>query len=674
MKRTRKNYLFLIIALGLISMGINASGDASGDTAKVKEDITEVEEAEEIEEYIKDIIKDFSQFEGFFETYQDPETSDIYFVINKDQLNKEFIYFAHVINGVVASRRNKGSYLDNGVFVIEKHFDTLRLSRLNTSFSLNKDTALAKSEGANISDSVLTSLPIKATNEEETKFLVDVTSLFLSEELTVIKPISRPNDDDSFRWGKVSTTKSKINRILNYPENTDIEVELVIENPPSRDYEEEDAADPRNVSIKIRYSFIGMPDNNFEPRIADQSIGYFSEKITDLSSDDATPYIDLIHKWDLQKKNPDLEVSEPIKPITFWLENTTPIKFRGYITKGLLAWNDAFLRAGIKNAIEVKIQPDDAKWDAGDIRYNVLRWTSSPNAPFGGYGPSFVNPRTGEIIGADIMLEWVYATNRLTIEDIFNGSHESSKCSIASLMQEGNIMGYLTAVDKEDPKILEQSIIRLTLHEVGHTLGLNHNFKASFLHDSKNIHNQELTQEVGLTSSVMEYPAVNLAPKGIDQGDYYDTRTGPYDLWAIEFGYKPKLSSKERALLLNKSNLPEYMFANDSEDMRSPGRGIDPRAMTNDLTNEPIIYAEQRIELVNDTLLKLPNILANKANSWEEYRNAHKILLRETKRSLDIAARYIGGVYVNRSTPSQKSNQLPYVPVPLEKQRKAMKN
>ena len=90
-----------------------------------------------------------------------------------------------------------------------------------------------------------------------------------------------------------------------------------------------------------------------------------------------------------------------------------------------MAWNEAFLRAGIKNAIEVKIQPDDAKWDAGDIRYNVLRWTSSPNAPFGGYGPSFVNPRTGEIIGADIMLEWVYATNRLTIEDIFSSSHGS---------------------------------------------------------------------------------------------------------------------------------------------------------------------------------------------------------------------------------------------------------
>ena len=107
-----------------------------------------------------------------------------------------------------------------------------------------------------------------------------------------------------FRWGQISNAKSKIERILNYPENTDFEVELVIESAPSFNYEEEDAADPRNISIKMRYSFIGMPQNNFEPRIADQSIGYFSEKITDLSTDDATPYVDLIHKWDLQKKNP----------------------------------------------------------------------------------------------------------------------------------------------------------------------------------------------------------------------------------------------------------------------------------------------------------------------------------------------------------------------------------
>ena len=661
-----KIFFSLIIVTLTISMGVRAADEVTA--------IDESKEKEEEKEYIKDITKEFSKYEGFFEAYQDTETSSIYLVVDEEQLNKEFIYFAHVVDGVVASRRNRGSYLDNGIFKIEKYFDTLRLSRINTAFSLDERTALSRSSGANISDSVLASLPIKASNEDENRYLVDVTSLFLSEELTPIKPIPSPfADEESFRWGQISPTKSKIERIINYPKNTDIEVELVIESQPSFNYEEEDAADPRNISIKMRYSFIGMPKNNFEPRMADQSIGYFSEKITDLSTDDATPYLDLIHKWDLQKKDPELAISEPIKPILFWLENTTPLKFRDYITEGLLAWNEAFLKAGIKNAIEVKIQPDDADWDAGDIRYNVLRWTSSPNAPFGGYGPSFVNPRTGEIIGADIMLEWVYATNRLTINDIFNSSHGSTDCSIGSLMQEANMMSYLTSLDEDDPEILKQSIIRLTLHEVGHTLGLNHNFKASFLHNSKDVHNKELTQKVGLTGSVMEYPAVNIAPLGVEQGDYYDTRTGPYDLWAIEFGYTPQLTAEERTALLSKSKLHEHMFANDSEDMRSPGKGIDPRAMINDLSSEPIIYAEQRIKLVNDTISKLPSLLSGKASSWEEYRNAYKILLRETSRSLDTVSRYIGGVYVNRSTPAQGSDQLPYEPVPALKQKEAMR-
>ena len=661
-----KIFFSLIIVTLTVSMGVRAADEVTA--------IDESKEKEEEKEYIKDITKEFSKYEGFFEAYQDTETSSIYLVVDEEQLNKEFIYFAHVVDGVVASRRNRGSYLDNGIFKIEKYFDTLRLSRINTAFSLDERTALSRSSGANISDSVLASLPIKASNEDENRYLVDVTSLFLSEELTPIKPIPSPfADEESFRWGQISPTKSKIERIINYPKNTDIEVELVIESQPSFNYEEEDAADPRNISIKMRYSFIGMPKNNFEPRMADQSIGYFSEKITDLSTDDATPYLDLIHKWDLQKKDPELAISEPIKPILFWLENTTPLKFRDYITEGLLAWNEAFLKAGIKNAIEVKIQPDDADWDAGDIRYNVLRWTSSPNAPFGGYGPSFVNPRTGEIIGADIMLEWVYATNRLTINDIFNSSHGSTDCSIGSIMQEANMMSYLTSLDEDDPEILKQSIIRLTLHEVGHTLGLNHNFKASFLHNSKDVHNKKLTQKVGLTGSVMEYPAVNIAPLGVEQGDYYDTRTGPYDLWAIEFGYTPQLTAEERTALLSKSKLHEHMFANDSEDMRSPGKGIDPRAMINDLSSEPIIYAEQRIKLVNDTISKLPSLLSGKASSWEEYRNAYKILLRETSRSLDTVSRYIGGVYVNRSTPAQGSDQLPYEPVPALKQKEAMR-
>ena len=209
-----------------------------------------------------------------------------------------------------------------------------------------------------------------------------------------------------------------------------------------------------------------MPDNNFEPRIEDQAIGYFSDRVTDLSSKDVTPYMDLISKWDLQKKYPEKEMSEPIKPIVFWIENTTPTELREYIKRGVLAWNIAFEEAGFKNALEVKIQPDDAEWDAGDIRYNVLRWTSSsPNPLSEDMVQDLPTQELGEIIGADIMLEWVYLTNRLYVDGIFNSNHEQD-CSAGSMIQEG--MLFANSLNVNDPKIVEESIIRLTLHEVGH--------------------------------------------------------------------------------------------------------------------------------------------------------------------------------------------------------------
>ena len=628
------------------------------------------EEKEEV--YIEEMVEEFEELKGFFVSYRDPKTNDIYLKIKKDQLDEEFIYFSHVVNGVVAARRNKGSYLDNGVFRIEKDIENLRFIRVLTSYAFDEGTPLAKSKGTNMSDSTFKVLPIAGKNEDEDEFLVNISSLLLSEDLTIIKPISSDDDYHSsrFNWGQVSPTKSRVLGVYNYEKNTDFEVEHVIESAPSYKYDGEDVADPRNVSIQVRYSFIEMPDNNFEPRIEDQSIGYFSDRVTNLSSKDVTPYMDLIGKWDLQKKDPGKELSEPIKPIVFWIENTTPLELRDYIKEGVLAWNSAFEEAGFKNAIQVKVQPDDADWDAGDIRYNVLRWTSSPNPPFGGYGPSFTNPRTGEIIGADIMLEWVYLTNRLNVDGIFNGSQTGNECFSASMIQEG--MMFADSLNINDPKIIEQSIIRLTLHEVGHTLGLNHNFKGSFLHNTEDVHKPEITSKVGVTASVMEYPAINLAPLGYEQGDYYDIVPGPYDKWAIKFGYTPNLTEEERKEILSESNKPEHMFANDSEDMRSAGYGIDPRAMINDLTNDPITYSVQRIELVNHAQKELPNKFANKAESWEEYRNAHKIILREHQRALEVVSRYIGGVYVERSNPQDQNRKEPYTPTPSEEQRRAM--
>src|SRR5687768_10798362 len=152
------------------------------------------------------------------------------------------------------------------------------------------------------------------------------------------------------------------------------------------------------------------------------------------------------------KKDPTAAVSEPVTPITWWIENTTPHELREPIRQAVLEWNKPFEAAGFRNAVVVNVQPDDADWDAGDIRYNVLRWTSSPNPPFGGYGPSFINPRTGEILGADVMLEYVFITNRLRQERLFN---------VAGLF----------AIDAEDTG--ETRAINTLICSAGHYLHLN---------------------------------------------------------------------------------------------------------------------------------------------------------------------------------------------------------
>ena len=662
----RKTYTLFLILFG-ISWQITFAEEISKD---VKGESSEGDEKEEI--YIEELTEDYERIDGFLTLFRDNETNKIFLKINENQLGKEFIYFAHALNGLTSTGKFTGGYVDNGIFKIEKDFENLRFIRVLTNYSFDEESPLNKSKGSNVSDSTFHVASIMGKNIDESEFLIDITNLLISEDLTPIKPISSPDDyhSSTFGWGMVSPLKSRVTKLYNYEKNTDFEVEYVIESLPSYEYDAEDTADVRNVNIKMRYSFIEIPKNDFQPRLVNQSVGYFSDRITDLTSKDATPYGDLISKWNLKKKYPSKKISEPEEPITFWIENTTPIELREYIKEGVLAWNMAFLEAGFKDAIVVKIQPDDATWDAGDIRYNVLRWTSSPQPMFGGYGPRFTNPRTGQIIGADIMLEWVYLTNRLTIDDIFSKHENHEMCYSAAFKQEDMMLANIAVLDEE--KIIEQSIKSLALHEVGHTLGLNHNFKASFLHNNDDIHNPEITSKVGITSSVMEYAPINLAPLGKEQGDYYDVVPGPYDIWAIRYGYTPNLDQEQLNNIIKESIKPELMFANDSESMGYPGYGVDPRAMTNDLSNDPIQYSINRINLLNHVQENLPEKLKNNVNSWEEYRNAHAVLMRSYDRALNIISRYVGGIYVERSNPQNKSTKDPYTPVPYSYQKKAM--
>lgn len=654
---------------------------------KQKEDVEQVASTTPKKNHgkkIADETKNAKVIEGLFTLYQDTTSGSLKMLIKEDQLNKDFIHFYYIENGVVEANAFRGQFKESIIFRIEKYYDHLEFVQQNTSYYFDEDNALSHASDANISRAILHNEKILAGNAEE-GYLIDADALFLRETMGTVEPRT-----SKFKLGGLSRDKTKYLAVHNYPENIDLLVEYVYESSSPRNQGTAAVTDARNVSLQVQHSFIAVPDNDFQPRYDDPRVGFFSTQVTDLTSLSATPYRDMIHRWDLRKKDPKAAISEPVKPIVFWIGNTTPLELREVIKKAGTTWNLAFEKAGFKNAIQIRQQPDDANWTAGDIRYNVIRWTSSPTPPFGGYGPSFVNPRTGQILGADIMLEYASLGRNIQNQQVFSAAGlemymnevtaedamHSQYCTASLQAGASNFFGAaaiqaLSESEAEKAQMSEEFLYYLILHELGHTFGLSHNMKSSQLHNTKNINNVALTSEVGLIGSVMDYPEINFALHREEQGQYWPTRPGPYDLWAIEFGYKP-MSEEERELLLAESAKPELSFGNDADDMRRPGKGIDPRVNVNDLTLDAISFATDRLLLTQKVSQELLDKFQKHNQSYQELRNAYLVLTTQQARAANTISRYVGGVYVDRAFAGQNGAKQPFTPVSLYNQKRAM--
>jgi hypothetical protein len=683
--------LALVLASFLLSPGFISlyAAEESEDTGKANKD------EEEEEKTIAETVKDFEKIEGLFTLYRNPKNGELMMEILPEQLQREYIYFSYSENGVVAAGHFRGSYEGQAIFQLRKYYNKIEFVEKNTSFYFDPENPLVRASDANISAAVLASTKIVATTENNDRYLIKLDDILLNESLQKLTPNPDPDKKphEQFALGKLSKDKTRYADVRAYPENINIQVDYVYDNESPYIRGGEEVTDPRSITLTLQHSFLAVPDNMYKARFDDSRVGYFLDQVTDLTSHEIAPYRDLINRWNLQKKNPLEEVSEPVEPITWWIENTTPYAYRDAIRAGVLAWNEAFEQAGFRNAIVVKLQPDDASWDAGDIRYNVLRWTSSPNPPFGGYGPAFTNPRTGQILGADIMLEDVFVSNRMRMGEIFGsygiesdgparglpGGDRSLKnglCSVGAgiqhdLMLARSAMAALGDMSNKDT-IVEEALYELALHEVGHTLGLSHNMRSSQLHSNENIHNPSVTDGI-LIGSVMDYAPINLAPPGQEQGNFFTTKPGPYDTWAIQFGYDTEMVGHKRIAHLARSTEAQLAFGNDADDMRSPGKAIDPRVNVNDMSSDAIAYAEGRFSLVDEVLLNLKEKLTSPGQGWEEIRNAYLVLTTEQFRQAAVVSRYIGGVYVDRSLAGDREGEShPYRPVPEERQRQAM--
>jgi hypothetical protein len=683
-----ENLRWLLAALLTLSLAFPAAAQ-EGDGEK-KED--------EKPKTIAELTKDTERFDGLFTLFRSEKTGATSMLVTADQLDKEFIYWMQVANGVVDAGFFKGAYGPSAIIELRRHFDKIQIVAKNTAFFFDPDNAISRASHANISEAVLAVQPIAAEDKTTGDILIEVDKVFTTEALAQVKPTPNPDADPktTFVLGELNSDKTRILNLRSYPKNTDVEVEYVFHNAAPRVGGGDEVTDARNVSIRLMHSFIEVPDNDYQPRFDDARIGFFGEQVTDLTSNEAAPFRDLISRWHLVKRDPQAAMSEPVEPITWWIENTTPLEWRDLIRDAALEWNRSFEKIGFSNAVVVKVQPDDADWDAGDIRYNVLRWTSSPNPPFGGYGPSFTNPRTGQIIGADVMLEFSFMSrmprlrNRiqdpaaLALDDsLVNPQFAHRYCTLGNGLQMNSLYARAAAEvlyglsDELDQQLAHDTMHYLILHELGHTLGMNHNMKSTQLLSPDQAWDADAVSSGILAGSVMDYPAVNFAPTREQQTLFYTVTPGPYDDWFIEYGYSeglddPLAEQQRLQAILARSTEPQLAFGNDADDMRAPGQGLDPRVNIFDMSSDAITYASRQMDIMKTTLDGLADKPPAAGQSYQETVEAIGAMLSLWGRSAAVITRYVGGVYVDRAVVGQPGATEPLRPVEEARQREAM--
>ncbi|MEY4427358.1 MAG: hypothetical protein RLZZ182_47, partial [Pseudomonadota bacterium] len=381
--------------------------------------------------------------------------------------------------------------------------------------------------------------------------------------------------------------------------------------------------DARSLLVNLRYTLAPLPPAMPAPRPADPRVGYFTTTLTDFSQDLArSPRVRLINRWRLDKLEPDAAKSRPVRPIVYWLDRSIPNEYRPAIREGVLAWNAAFEAIGISGALEVRDATDSEPQDMVGKGQAIIRWMTNHRPSFGAIGPTHVDPRTGEILTADIGIESLSSRAirqyRSQILPTAQGSESGSAsghahdetCDHAWLAGEQLAMGLAlqglddAALPPDDPKVktfVEAYLKDVTMHEVGHTLGLRHNFKASQWRTAAELDQPELTARQGLAASVMDYLPINLNLPGQVSGAPFQTTLGPYDFWAIEYGYAPLKGTAEaqkealRALADRSQEAGQQALAYGTDEDNA--LGIDPSAQLFDLGREPLAFAQRRLDL-----------------------------------------------------------------------------
>jgi hypothetical protein len=676
-------------------------------------------------------IRGMERLPGLFTLYRDPKKGRLLAEIQPNQLNTPFLAIATLESGVGEAGIYSGLPIADMLFTFRKVGNRLQFSLPNVYFRTDPGDPLQRSVQRSFSSSVLQSLPILSTHLQRKSYLIDLGPLFLTD-LPGITPVL------PFLLGAayaIDTNKSYFNTVKNFDGNTELETVYGFTGGGGSSSERLPAfvttlPDSRSFNLRIHYSLSALPGNNgYRPRLADERVGYFLTAYQNFSdSSPRTPFVRYINRWHLEKQDPDAALSAPKEPIVFWIENTVPLEYRDGVREGIEMWNKAFEKIGFKDAIVAKQMPDNARWDPADIRYNTIRWLTSYDAGFVGIGPSRVNPLTGQILDADILIDASFARYlKQQFESIVAQNERRLMPDLAQLAGVSNLCGYgidsqlleetgrsrsaprwalrllanydlcygleakhqlsVGAValstlqnvlpgDAEMQEYVRQYLRMLVAHEVGHTLGLRHNFRASSMLAPTDLHKTEITRSKGLVGSVMDYSSINLAPQGVKQGDYFTQTLGPYDEWAIAYGYAPSPDNRtpqsERRFLeaiARRAPEPDLAYATD-EDVFAR---LDPQTNVFDLSSDLLTYAPWQLDNALRMWERVDRRYPLSGQSYNDVRVIFDDIFSYYFQYARFLVNYIGGQSFNRYRGGDASDRLPFEPIALEQQRQALK-
>jgi hypothetical protein len=664
-------------------------------------------EEDQLADFAK-VIKDTQKTEGIFTIYRHKNKNKIYLEIKPEQLQKNFLATSTLESGIGARGIYSGMPLQDLLFYFQKLDNNLQFVVRNVNFRTLPGDPQARSVARSFSDSVLYNIPIKSIHSERKTILIDLDDLLLKDLAGLSSSLELSSSPEKTYFGdaKVFPHNLEVQTIFNFTNSGKDESRSLGVLPDSRGF-----------TLKVHYSLSELPTNKYQPRLADERVGYFLTAYQNLSQDEGRdPFVRYINRWNLEKQDPTAPISSPKKPIVFWIDNAVPLEYRDAIKEGILLWNQAFLKAGFKDAIQVKQMPDNATWDPADIRYNTIRWINTVDGFFA-MGPSRVNPLTGEILDADIIFDGSFIRAlKSNYRQIVQPQNTQNYTSLSALINNGGLCGQdhqkspkslgnlsKTATEydlcygieasnqfafgslamamlgdntpsQEDLKDYIHQFLRLIIaHEVGHTLGLRHNFRGSTLLPPEDMNNLEITRTKNLTASLMDYIPPNIAPEGVKQGDYFPHQVGLYDEWAIEYGYTPSQATTTMgeksflAKIAEKSNQRELSYSPDEDVSDS-----DPTVSPWDHSSNVLVYSQSQLANSRQMWERLNKGYPKAGENYSDIEESFNTILRNYLQNLYYVSKYIGGQSFYRVKPRDAKGELPFVPVPVEQQREAL--